>query len=134
MMKSKTLLLVAALLGAAGVTIGAFGAHALPTYLQRNGLDEETIAKREATMETGVRYHMYHALALFGIALYLNSRDSLAVRVAAIALLCGVVLFSGFIYAYVLTGNTTLVMVVPLGGITLIFGWCALAFGVWRTD
>ncbi len=131
-MTSKRLLLVAALLGAAAVTIGAFGAHALPGYLEGLGLDGGTIGKREASMETGVRYHMYHALALFGIALYLNKRDSRAVRISALALLVGVVLFSGFIYAYVLTGNTTLVMIVPLGGVTLIVGWCVLAFGVWQ--
>lgn len=133
-MKVKTLFLLAAILGAAAVTIGAFGAHALPNYLKGLGLDEEIIAKREASMETGVRYHMYHALALFGIALFQSNHDSRAVRSAAIAILIGIVLFSGCIYAYVLTGSTTLVMVVPLGGVTLIIGWCVLALGVWQTE
>ena len=51
----RTFLLVGALAGVVGVALGAFGAHGL-----RGRLSPEMLA----AFETGVRYHMYHALAL----------------------------------------------------------------------
>jgi uncharacterized membrane protein YgdD (TMEM256/DUF423 family) len=46
---------MAALLMAIAVTLGAFGAHALKKKLTVEEL---------VTFETGVKYHMYHALFL----------------------------------------------------------------------
>ncbi len=43
----------------AGVALGAFAAHALKARLS---------AEMLAVFETGVRYQMYHALALFAVA------------------------------------------------------------------
>ena len=43
-----------------GVILGAFGAHALK---------EQLTPDRLASFETGVRYQMYHALALLVVAL-----------------------------------------------------------------
>jgi uncharacterized membrane protein YgdD (TMEM256/DUF423 family) len=39
----------------------------------------------------------------------------------------GMLLFSGSLYAMVLTGNKKLGMVTPVGGLLLIGGWAALA-------
>ena len=48
--------MAAAILGAAGVALGAFGAHALKATLEASG--------RTDTWETAVFYHLVHALAL----------------------------------------------------------------------
>ena len=53
---NKLFLQAGSLLGAVGVMIGAFGAHALKPMLVASG--------RFETFETGVRYQFYHAIAL----------------------------------------------------------------------
>jgi len=68
-MNGKRLIVIACILGALGVIIGAFGAHALPNYLTEQGLAEADVLKHEANLNTGVRYHMYHTLALLGIGI-----------------------------------------------------------------
>jgi uncharacterized membrane protein YgdD (TMEM256/DUF423 family) len=107
-------LAVAALLGAAGVAIGAGGAHALrativPEYL--------------ATFETGVRYHLIHAVALLALALAGEARP---IALPAALLTAGVVLFSGSLYALALGAPTRLGIVTPLGGVALLLGWLAV--------
>ena len=58
-MDSRRMLLVGAALAGLAVAAGAFGAHLLKPVLDGTML---------AVFETGVRYHMYHALALCVIA------------------------------------------------------------------
>ena len=55
----KTILAIGAAMGFLSVAFGAFGAHALKTRLSAHML---------AVFETGVRYQMYHALALIAVA------------------------------------------------------------------
>ena len=50
---------IAAVVGFLAVALGAFGAH---------GLKARVDAELLAVFETGVRYQMYHALALFAVA------------------------------------------------------------------
>ena len=69
-MTAKTWCIVASGLGALAVIVGAFGAHALPGWLSQQGLEAVVVARRLETLETGVRYHMYHALALLGLGLW----------------------------------------------------------------
>ena len=57
----RTFLLAGALAGLVGVGFGAFGAHGLRGRLSPDML---------AVFETGVRYQMYHALALTGIGMF----------------------------------------------------------------
>ncbi len=132
-MTPKTLWILASLLGAAAVIVGAFGAHALPGWLARQGLEEAVVTRRLATLETGVRYHMYHALALLAIALWQRQLGSESSGWSAGLLLVGIVLFSGCLYVYALTGIKAFAMIVPLGGVSFIAGWIALAIGVART-
>ena len=115
----------AAIVAALAVAIGAFGAHALPSFLEKQELDDSVIAEREATYETGARYHMYHALALLVCAR--EYRKSRAATVSRWAMLAGITLFSGCLYANALTGIKWLGAIVPLGGISFIVGWIALA-------
>jgi uncharacterized membrane protein YgdD (TMEM256/DUF423 family) len=54
-------------------------------------------------------------------------------KAAAIAWIVGVLIFSGCLYLYVLTGWKTFGMIVPIGGVSLLIGWAALAATCMRT-
>ena len=109
---------VGALMGGIGVAIGAFGAHGL-----RGRLSPEMLA----VFETGVRYHMYHALAILATAAIMPRLDSRAVVVAGWSFMTGILLFSGSLYALALSGVTTLGAITPIGGVAFLIGWISLA-------
>lgn len=117
-MNASTILVCGAVLGALAVAAGAFAAHGLEGRLDPHQL---------LTFEKAVRYQMYHALALVLVGLLALQRPSPAATVAAVAFLVGIVLFSGGLYAWLLTGVKPLVHVVPVGGTAFIVGWIALA-------
>ena len=89
-----------------GVAFGAFGAHGL-----RDRLTPDLLA----TFETGVRYHLIHALGLF-VAAWLSGEDeSRSARLAGVLLVVGILLFSGSLYVLALTGVRWLGAITPLG-------------------
>jgi uncharacterized membrane protein YgdD (TMEM256/DUF423 family) len=103
------------------VGLGAFGAHALRDRLAPDLL---------AVYETGVRYHVYHALGLFAVA-YASARwPGAATTAAGWLLVAGIVLFSGSLYLLALTGVRWLGAITPLGGLAFLAGWAALVWGV----
>ncbi len=113
------LLRLGAALAAAGVALGAFGAH---------GLRSIVTPERLAVFETGVRYHVVHALAAIAAAWAAHAAPQAAgPRWAGAMFALGVLLFSGSLYLLVLTGVTTWGAVTPLGGLAFIAGWIALA-------
>lgn len=121
-MTARPLLATAAILGGLAVVLGAFGAH---------GLKPRLTPEQLASFETGVRYQMYHALALFACA-WLLERGAPAAGVAGVLFAAGVALFSGSIYLLATRGLTGLEArwlgpVTPLGGLCFIAGWIALA-------
>jgi uncharacterized membrane protein YgdD (TMEM256/DUF423 family) len=126
-MSGKTWLAVAGVMGAAGVAIGAFGAHVLPAWLERSGVSADQIPARIETFEIGVRYHLYHALALLGVGLWARGTPRHGVTWAGVCFLLGIMIFSGFLYANAMTGIKVLGMIVPVGGVLLIVGWLILA-------
>jgi uncharacterized membrane protein YgdD (TMEM256/DUF423 family) len=109
-----------AALGALAVAIGAFGAH---------GLQGRVTPEHLATFEIGVRYHVYHALALVLVGLLaLRAGDApRGARAAAWLFVAGITLFSGSLYVLVLSGTRWLGAVTPLGGVAFIAGWIAFA-------
>lgn len=114
----KVFLAIASLLGATGVAAGAFASHALKDQLSERML---------AVFETGVRYQMYHALALMAVALWLSRGEGSGWLVAAgWSLLAGTAIFSGSLYALSLSGVKILGAVAPIGGVGLIVGWSCL--------
>lgn len=114
----KTLLLVGAVAGFLAVALGAFGAHGLRSRLSPDML---------AVFETGVRYHMYHTLAILVVALMLARTDGWMIRAAGWAFTVGIVLFSGSLYLLALTGVTVLGAITPIGGLAFLLGWGLLA-------
>jgi len=125
---------VGALVGAAGVALGAFGAHGLSDALAKLGHAGDDLTRRLANFETAVRYQMFHALALVLTGVLLQQRSTRAWQAAAWLFLAGVVLFSGLLYVLVFTGPAWnwFGAVVPIGGVSLIAGWLALAIGALR--
>jgi uncharacterized membrane protein YgdD (TMEM256/DUF423 family) len=113
----KTFLLVAAVMGFVGVGLGAFGAHGL-----RGRLSPEMLA----VFETGVRYHMYHTLAILATSALMARMDGRAIYAAGWCFTTGIVLFSGSLYALAFTGVTMLGAVTPLGGLAFLAGWACL--------
>ena len=125
-MNAKTWLVLGASLGVLGVAAGTFGAHALPEYLRAAGADSD-LARRQVWWETGVRYQMYHALALIGVAWIADRRRSLVPSLAGGSMFVGALIFSGCLYALALTGQTFIGAIVPIGGVLFIAGWILLA-------
>jgi uncharacterized membrane protein YgdD (TMEM256/DUF423 family) len=115
----RTFLLVGAVSAFLAVTLGAFGAHGL-----RGRLSPEMLA----VFETGVRYHMYHALALILVALVMGRMSGWLIQTAGWCFIAGIVLFSGSLYALALSGVTILGAVTPIGGLAFLAGWACLAF------
>ena len=114
----RTFLLVGAIAGFVGVALGAFGAHGL-----RGRLSVEMLA----VFETGVRYQMYHALAILLVALAAARLDGWLIRGAGWLFTAGILLFSGSLYALALSGVTILGAITPIGGLAYLAGWACLA-------
>jgi uncharacterized membrane protein YgdD (TMEM256/DUF423 family) len=85
-----------------------------------------------ATFEIGVRYQMYHALALIAVAWATTRWDHAALAAAGWLFAGGIVVFSGSLYALVLTGQRWLGAVTPLGGVAMIAGWALLGWAAYR--
>ena len=113
-----------ALLAGLSVALGSFGAHGL-----RNTLSPEDLA----TFETGARYQMYHALALLAVAWAYARWEAPLVQVAGWLFVIGIVVFSGSLYALVLTGQRWLGAVTPIGGVALLAAWAVLAWSAFRS-
>jgi uncharacterized membrane protein YgdD (TMEM256/DUF423 family) len=110
----RALLLTAAVFGAAGVALGALGAHGLAPRLGSAGL---------ATWQTAVLYHLLHSVALLVLAL---APPRPGILPAGWAFAAGVLLFSGSLYLLSLGGPGWLGPLTPLGGVAFIAGWMML--------
>jgi len=132
----QTFLVLGAIFGLIGVALGAFGSHAIRSKLTTD---------RVATFETGVRYQMWHALALFVVVIVeawtpsggSSSFTLVADRGGAPLLFAagwlfagGIVLFSGSLYALAVTGRRAWGAVTPFGGACLLLGWAMLLFAI----
>jgi uncharacterized membrane protein YgdD (TMEM256/DUF423 family) len=126
MMKRKSVLLSASVLGLLGVALGAFGAHALKPMLTASG--------RLETFELAVRYQFYHALALLGCGLLMHHNESRWLRYASISWVAGVFLFSGSLYLLCFTGLSGIAMITPFGGVMMIAGWAMLFVGALNSE
>jgi uncharacterized membrane protein YgdD (TMEM256/DUF423 family) len=99
------------------VALGAFAAHGLKGRLSQDMIN---------VFDVGVRYQLYHALALLAV------RGE--VTAAGWLFLAGTVIFSGSLYLLSLTGVRWLGAITPIGGVAFLLGWLSLAWGVWQGD
>jgi len=120
----KIFVLLGSLSAFLGVALGAFGAHGLKTRVTPEML---------TVWQTGVQYHLVHALGLvlIGILCELMPGVSL-IRNAGWMLLAGSVLFSGSLYIMVLSDIRALGMITPFGGLAFLIGWLLLAIAAWQ--
>jgi len=109
--------------GFLGVALGAFAAHGLKSRVAPDLL---------AIFETGVRYHLVHALALLAAAWAYARWPGAWSAAGGWLFLAGIVVFSGSLYALALTGQRWLGAVTPLGGLAFLGGWACLAWAAAR--
>ena len=119
----RIFLVIGALSGGIAVATGAFGAH---------GLKARVTPDMVAVFDTGARYQMYHALALVAAAWAWSRWPGAAATWAGWLFVAGTVVFSGSLYALVLTGVRGLGAVTPIGGVLFLAGWAALALAALR--
>ena len=111
----KTALTWSAFFGFLAVVLGAFGAHALEDKLDPTELK---------SFETGVRYMMYHALAI----LFVNSYDGFSIsekKIISYLFISGIICFSGsiFILSLDVISSKYIWFITPVGGLLFILGW-----------
>ena len=106
-----------------GVMAGAFATHGLKSHLSADNLD---------IWQTGARYHIYHALALFAVAYACTRWGGGLVTAAGWLFVAGIVLFAGSLYLLAVTDTKVLGAITPLGGACFIFGWACLGLAVVR--
>lgn len=121
----NSFLSIAAFLGLLTVVLGAFGAHSLKDKLDVNSMQ---------SFETGVRYMMYHVLAIMLIQnssqLSQKSRNTIS-----LLFLLGILFFSGsiFIISTGIVSASHIWFITPLGGLFFIVGWCISAISFLRS-
>lgn len=106
---------VAAVSGLLAVALGAFGAHGLKEVLALHG--------STAIWEKAVFYHFIHAVMLCVLA-----ERKVLPKLAWICFLTGIMIFSGSLYLLAVTGWNWLGAVTPVGGLSFLSGWLALAW------
>jgi len=121
----RLFLLCSAFSGFIAVALGAFGAHGL-----KNRLTPDLMA----VWQTAVQYQFWHTLALLGVVLLAinTAAEHAALKVAGVAFVLGMLIFSGSLYVLCLSGIRWLGAITPLGGTAFLVGWLALAWYAWQ--
>jgi uncharacterized membrane protein YgdD (TMEM256/DUF423 family) len=119
-MQPAFVIFLGSILAALAVGLGAIGAHALKSQLKPEQLD---------TFHTAVHYQMLHAIGLILVGILNLHNRSRWFDASGWAMLVGIILFSGFLYAWLATGCKFFVYPVPVGGTLFIIGWLLLAVG-----
>ncbi len=112
-------LALGAFFGFLAVVIGAFGAHSLENAISLHALQR---------YHTGVEYQFYHVVALLsvGVLSAKHTNIPLKLKLSGLFFVLGIILFSGSLYLFALTGKTYYGMITPLGGLSFIIGWLYL--------
>ncbi len=116
-------IILGSIFAALGVLIGAFGAHGLKTKISSEDIN---------IFEIGVRYQMYHALALLLIGLIGYHLPGETLILPGILFCLGIFIFSGSLYLMVLTNTRWLGAITPIGGLCFIIAWLSLAVKFYR--
>ncbi|MEG9482253.1 DUF423 domain-containing protein [Mannheimia sp. HC-2023] len=124
-MKNK-FLTIAALSGLFTVAFGAFASHGLSQHLEPKAL---------GWIETGIKYQMFHTIAILALGLFQISNFSQnppACRAKALNIIggswaLGILLFSGNLYLRALDVQT-IHWLTPIGGLCFMLGWVVLIY------
>ena len=121
-MTAKSVLIIATILGALSVALGAFVAHGLKKLVDVYYLD---------IFEKAVRYQFYHTFAIALCGLILLSKTELNLQSAVWLFLAGIFFFSGSLYLMTLTQMKWLGAITPIGGICFIGGWLMMTWKIY---
>ncbi len=116
------LILAGAILGFLAIALGAFGAH---------GLDGKISEQALAWWKTAAAYQLPISAVIVMMGA-LAGRGFPGAKAAGWLFAAGIVVFSGSLYLLALTGVRWLGAITPLGGLSLMAGWVALAAGAWK--
>ncbi len=129
---NKRWLIWGAVLALSAVATGALGDHLIqPKLLEWFPNDAE---KRIANWEVASRYLFFHALAICIVGLLPRQVPRRGANLVGMLFSVGVFLFCGCLFGYVVSDQKWLVHVVPLGGLSFMFGWLALIVTVARAE
>ena len=119
----KAYIIIGSISACIAVLLGAFGAHVLK---------EKVNIEDIAIFETGVRYQMYHSIALILLGTIGFHVPKDVIEVPAILFFVGIGIFSGSLYLLVLMNIRFLGAFTPIGGICFLLGWSLFAFNIFR--
>ena len=105
------------------VILGAFGAHKLKEMVSANMIE---------VFQKGVTYQFYHGFGLLILSLFSNHIDRIFQKWTQYLFVAGILIFSGFLYAYSLTNTSIFAIIVPIGGLCFIGGWVLFTIGLLR--
>jgi uncharacterized membrane protein YgdD (TMEM256/DUF423 family) len=108
---------VGAVFGLLSVVVGAAGTHVLESRIDADSLD---------TLETAVRFQMYHALALLMVGALAGTWGHRMLNLTGWLFTAGTLIFSGSLYLIAFTDIGAFGAVAPIGGLALILGWASL--------
>jgi uncharacterized membrane protein YgdD (TMEM256/DUF423 family) len=123
---ARNLMGIGAGLAGVAVAVGAFGAHGLKDVIDLQAMQ---------LWKTAVDYQMHHALGILALglsAVVIPEGKHPAIRRSAVALLVGIGLFSGSLYALALGAPRVLGIITPIGGLALLVGWALWVVTLWR--
>ena len=120
---AKIFIIVGGIFAFLSVAAGAFGAHVLKSRIN---------AEMLSVFEVGVRYQMYHALALIATACLHSKHPSRNTITSGGLFIVGIILFSGSLYTLSLGGPAWLGPVTPLGGFAFLLGWLFMVLAAFR--
>ena len=116
---AKTFVFLGSISAFLAVAMGAFGAHALRHRLTADML---------AIYQTGVQYHLFHALGLVAVGLLAQwMPQSGYLKWSGWLMLAGIVLFSGSLYTLTMSGIRGLGSITPFGGAAFLVAWALMA-------
>lgn len=121
---NKTFLLFGASFACLAVILGALGAHWLRSKVDQGILTTDNLL----SFETGVKYQIYHGIALILVAILFEKTGSPQLNSAGWLFIAGTICFSFSIYFLATKGLTGLNVrflgpITPIGGLLLISGW-----------
>lgn len=122
----KLFMFIGGLSALLGVILGAFGAHGL-----KKSLSPEMLS----VYQTGINYHLYHAMALLlvGIVIKLGAANIDYLKWSGYLFVAGIILFSGSLYLLSITGNKLFGPITPMGGLCFIAGWLLFSLSIYKS-